>query len=392
MTLENSDLINGPGDLSNGVYGVPTTYEEAKLIYVPVPWEATTSYGGGTRLGPDAILEASIQLDLFDWDVLDPWKAGMYWWDAPKQMEHWNQAAHAHKVAGDVKEVNALSMRLNQEVEDRVSKILQDGKIPALVGGDHSTPMGAYTAVSKHFSSFGILHIDAHSDTRDAYQGYTDSHASIMRNALERVPALKKLTQVAIRDFCDEEMEYVGAQGKRVNVFWDVDLQRSKVAGTPFSMTCKTIIATLPKDIWISIDIDGLDPRYCPHTGTPVPGGLEYAELQYLLTEVAKSGRRVIGFDLVEVAPNTDASSEWNQAAREWDANVGMRLLYKLSALTLASQGICRFRASSLDSKKTGRSLMGRGRKNKTQKMKQRVGQAAKKARAKKKKSAAKKK
>lgn len=392
MKKTESGLINGPGDLENGVYGVPSSYEEAKLIYVPVPWEATTSYGGGTRLGPEAILGASIQLDLFDWDVIDPWKEGMFWWDADPEIEHWNKEARIQKEADHVHEVNALSRKLNANVESRISKILADGKIPALVGGDHSTPMGAYSAVGKRYASFGILHIDAHSDTRDAYQGFTDSHASIMRNALERVPELTTLTQVAIRDFCDEEMQYVTGQPNRVNVFWDRDLQSSRILGIPFAETCKKIIATLPQNVWVSIDIDGLDPRYCPHTGTPVPGGLEYAELVHLVTELARSGRNILGFDLVEVAPNTDVSSEWDQAAREWDANVGMRLLYKLSALSLASQGICRFRSSSLDLTKTGRSLMGRGRKNKTQKMKQRAGQAAKKARAKKKKSAAKKK
>src|SRR5262249_21683624 len=156
--------------------------------------------------------------------------------------------------------------------------------------------------------------------------------ASIMHNALERIPQIKKLVQVGIRDVCEQEVEYCEQQGDRVSVYFDRDLARSKFEGTSWSKVAEDIVSRLPREVWVSFDIDGLDPRYCPNTGTPVPGGLEFSEAVHLVREVVRSGRKIIGFDLNEVAPCAGGEDEW-------DANVGARMLYKLSALTLASLG-----------------------------------------------------
>jgi agmatinase len=228
--------------------------------------------------------------------------------------------------------VNELSEKLNQYVYQETKKILDSGKIAAVVGGDHSVPFGALQAVAEKYPSFGVLHFDAHSDTRDAYEGFQWSHASIMRNVLDRIPAVKKLVQVGIRDVCEEEIQYTKAQGDRMSVFFDRDLARRRFQGTNWATTALEIVDQLPQEVWVSFDIDGLDPRFCPNTGTPVAGGLDFQEANFILNVLAKSGRKIIGFDLNEVAPDPKGESEW-------DANVGARMLYKMSAWTLASLG-----------------------------------------------------
>jgi len=316
----------------SGIFGLETNYKQSALILLPVPWEATTSYGGGTAQGPKAILHASHQVDLFDLEAGRSYEAGIFLLDESKEVHKWNKEAKLLvKKNQKTRRVNALSSQLNSYVKTKTLKIIGDGKIPALIGGDHSTPFGAIEAVAQSHPSFGILHFDAHSDTRVAYQGYTHSHASIMYNVLENIPQVKKLVQVGIRDFCEEEYNYVHSLKNRVSVFFDADYQKQMFTGTPWAHITKEIIAQLPDQIWISFDIDGLDPRFCPHTGTPVPGGLDFQQAVYVIAQVARSGKKIIGFDLNEVAPSSEKSDEW-------DANVGARLLYKLCAWTLVSQ------------------------------------------------------
>lgn len=349
-------------DPNAGIFGLPHTYEESQLIYLPIPWEATTSYGGGTVFGPQAIIDASPQMDIYDLDVKDPYLCGLH--ALPLSAEVLRDNAKAKQLAQGIKDaygevagnellegnlsaVNSLSQKLNAYVFKEVSKILDAGKIPALIGGDHSTPFGAFQAVAKKFGEFGILHFDAHSDTRSAYMGFLHSHASIMHNAATQIPEISKFVQVGIRDFCDDEIKFTKSQGKRFEIYFDQQISEQKLCGKSFLTIAESFLKSLPQQVWVSFDIDGLDPRFCPHTGTPVPGGLEYAEAIFILKLLAKSGRKIIGFDLNEVAPPLDTHGNpvaVNQAADEWDANVGMRLLYKLSALTLASQGRAQWR------------------------------------------------
>jgi agmatinase len=330
----------------SGVFGLPYSYEEAKLVYLPVPWEATTSYGAGTSKGPAAILAASYQVDLFDREVYRPYEAGFFMLPESKKISALNKTAKAAaqtviKAGGHignnprlkkaVADVNKISVQVNAEVRAAAEKILGDGKIVGLVGGDHASPLGAIQAqAAREKKDFGILHIDAHSDTRDAYEGFQYSHASIMRNVIEETPNVKKLVQVGIRDFCEEEYDYIRSSKGRIETYFDIDIAKRKADGATWLKLCREIVKKLPKRVWISFDIDGLDPRLCPGTGTPVPGGLDFYEAVLLIGEVARSGRTIVGFDLNEVAPGET----------EWDANVGARLLYKLSAWTLASQGL----------------------------------------------------
>lgn len=331
---------NAAASAATGIFGLPFTEAEAALVCIPVPWEVTTSFGGGTSRGPVAIREASCQVDLFDPDVPHSWAPGIFMQDMPADILLLNgqarkeaQAVMAGMRGQDALDrVNQAGERLNQHVYRETARLLAQKKIPAIVGGDHSVPFGAFQAIGEVYPSFGILHVDAHSDTRRAYGGFVWSHASIMYNALEQIPALQKMVQVGIRDLCEEEYDYTfRTQKDRVQVYFDASLSQQKLEGGLWSVMAREMIADLPGDVWISFDIDGLDPQFCPHTGTPVPGGLTFSEAIYLIRLLAQSGRRIVGFDLNEVVPDPD---------RAWDENVGARLLYKMATWTFASQGL----------------------------------------------------
>lgn len=342
---------NAPAALDSGIYGLPFSESDARVVLIPVPWEVTTSYGGGTAGGPMAILEASRQVDLFDLDVEKPYESGIFMLPEDKRIVAWNEEGRSlartiidaggvvdsPEAEAALAQVNELSHKLNALVFAETERLLQAGKIVGVVGGDHSVPFGAIEALAKHTpGGIGVLHFDAHSDTRNAYEGFAFSHASIMHNVLERVPGVKKLVQVGIRDVCEEEMEYVAQQGDRVSVFLDRTISRRKMLGESFASITRDIVNALPNEVWVSFDIDGLDPRFCPHTGTPVPGGIDFAEAVFILGEVVRAGKTIVGFDLNEVAPGPEGD--------EWDGNVGARLLYKLIGLTLASQGKAKLR------------------------------------------------
>ena len=340
--------VNAKADSSNGIYGLPFKEKEAKVVYLPIPWDVTTSYQAGTSKGPDAILKASEQIDFFDLDYVNAYEAGLFMRKANAKIAKLNKegrllakkiidsddesVAKSKTLQATLKKVNEISDKLNQEVYNDTKKLLAEGKMSVVVGGDHSTPFGAIKAYAEKFPGMGVLHFDAHSDTRIAYMGFENSHASIMYNVMEKTK-VAKLVQVGIRDFCEQEFEYT-RDNKKVDVYFDQQLANRKMSGETYEKIAKEIVSKLPKQVYISVDIDGLDPRFCPNTGTPVPGGLEYHEMVYIINEVVKSKRTIVGFDLVEVAPSPKNKED------EWDANVGMRLLYKMTSQALASQGI----------------------------------------------------
>lgn len=219
-----------------------------------------------------------------------------------------------------LRDINEGSLFLNDWVYTQTKELLEKGKLVGLLGGDHSTPLGFFKAIAEKFPEFGILQIDAHMDLRKAYEGFNYSHASIMYNALEEIPQLKKLVQVGIRDYCEEELDYMKASHKRAVAFFDRDIKERQYEGDTWKKIVDEIVEELPHNVFISFDIDGLNPKLCPHTGTPVQGGFEADQVFYLFKKVAASGRRIIGFDLNEVGVSHD----------DWDANVGARVLYKL--------------------------------------------------------------
>jgi agmatinase len=313
-----------------------------------VPWEVTVSYNAGTAAGPAAIYEASKQVDLFDPDVKDAWKLGLAMLDLPEDLldlntrmrvkaESYIEALEDGKDASTDKhfadllaEINQACEKMNDWVYEQSQQILSQNKLPGLIGGDHSTPLGLMRALATKYSEFGILHFDAHADLRDAYEGFQYSHASIMFNALN-ISNLSKLIQVGIRDYCEQEFDLVKNSGGRVVSHYDRDLKTRQFEGESWKDISDSIVAQLPQHVYVSFDVDGLDPKLCPNTGTPVPGGLEFEQTVYVVKRLVQSGKTIIGFDVNEVAPGEDS---------EWDANVGARLVYRLANLAALSRGL----------------------------------------------------
>jgi agmatinase len=350
------DAAARPG---SGIFGLPCSRDQARVILLPVPFDATTSYGGGAAAGPAAILQASAQVDLHDTQFGPVYERGIFMEDEPHSIRALSRRCRdlalpiirrggpadspdrdeAHALAT----VNAAGEQVNQFVHDRVAAILREGKLPGLVGGDHSTPFGAILACAEHTAretereggGLGVLHIDAHMDLREAFEGFTWSHASIMHNVLARIPQVTRLVQVGLRDVGRAEVALARSMPGRVFPQFDLDWARDLEDGHRFTDLCRRAVEPLPALVYVSFDIDGLDPSLCPHTGTPVPGGLSFNQACLLLQALRDSGRRVVGFDLVEVAPaSRDAPSPPGEPpAPEWDANVGARILYKLCGL-----------------------------------------------------------
>lgn len=343
---------NAKASSSAGIYGLPFKEKEAKVVFLPIPWDVTTSYQAGTSTGPGAILKASEQIDFFDLDYVDAYQAGLFMRKESSAIKKLNTAGRllAKKIIdadegfleknktlqSALKKVNELCEKLNDEVYKETKALLAQNKISVVVGGDHATPFGAIKAYAEKHPGMGILHFDAHSDTRIGYMGFVNSHASIMYNVMEKIPGVKKLVQVGIRDFCEQEYDYTSGN-KKVEVYFDQQLSERKLSGESFQKIAREIVSKLPEKVYISFDIDGLDPRFCPNTGTPVPGGLDFPEVIYIINELVRAKKTIVGFDLVEVAPHPKKTDEW-------DANVGMRLLYKMTSATLASQGAIKVR------------------------------------------------
>lgn len=329
----------GAGD---GIYGLPHTPEEARVVLVPVPWDATCSYGSGAAAGPAAIRRASLQVDLLDRETGRPYEAGIAMLPLPEAIAEANRKARALaepviRAGGPdgspdldraVEAVNALGAEMNAWVEATARTWLERGKLVGVVGGDHSVPFGYLRALAERHPGLGILHLDAHADLRTAYEGFTWSHASIMANVLREIPGVARLVQVGIRDYGPEEEARIVENPERVRTFFDPDLKHRLYAGDPWLELAREMVGALPQTVTLSFDIDGLDPVLCPGTGTPVPGGLSFTEATALLRVLVESGRRIVGLDLCEVAPEAGGRSEW-------DGNVGARLLYKMLGFAL---------------------------------------------------------
>jgi agmatinase len=333
---------NGPG-INGNLFGLPFTPENAELVVIPVPWEVTVSYHTGAAKGPKAILKASSQIDLGSRDIPEAWKLGISMTSMPQKLHdestRLRQLSAKHilvlesgkKVTEDdpvLVKINEACENLNIYIKSICRKFLKKGKMVALLGGDHSISLGFIRALTHHHDRFGILQIDAHADLRKAYEGFTYSHASIMYNAL-KLSSVERLVQVGIRDYCDEEISLIGKSAGRIKTFFDQDIKSSLYAGKTWDYICDLIVKELPPSVYISFDIDGLDPKLCPNTGTPVAGGLEFDQAIYLIKKIVSAGKRIIGFDLVEVAPGQN----------DWDASVGARLLYQLCNWMAVSTG-----------------------------------------------------
>jgi agmatinase len=332
---------DAPAIAGSGIYGLPFAPRDSRVVIVPVPFEATTSYGGGTSEGPAAVLEASRQVDLFDHETGRPYAVGISMLDIPRNVARWNREAKAlaatviekggpvdKKTRAAADRVNQYGEQMNEWVYAQTRALLDQDKMPVILGGDHSVPFGAIRAYAETFPGLGILHLDAHADLRDTYEGFTWSHASIFNNVMRKIDGIGRLVQVGVRDLGESERQMIEAFEGRIVTFFDADLARRKDDGIAFSRICDDIVAALPDDVYLSWDIDGLDPTLCPGTGTPVPGGLSWNDAIALLRAIKRSRKRIVGLDLCEISPGET----------EWDANVGARLLYKMIGFALLTQ------------------------------------------------------
>jgi len=276
-----------------GLPAETAAYDKARVVVLPVPFEATTSYGTGTRGGPDAILAASRQVETFDADL------GCDLADAP---------IHTHpSVAPALASPDAMTDRLAAVA----GRLYADGKWVLALGGEHSITLGLVRAAAKKHGRLSVLQIDAHLDLRDAWEGTPYSHACVMRRIVEDG---HRTVHVGIRSACHQEIQFAEAHG--LPIFW-----ASKFVGSDALLEAAD---ALEDPVYISVDVDGLDPGVIRTTGTPEPGGLGWWETMRLL-ECVFSKHRVVGADVVELSALGDAASDFAAA----------RLAARLAALAL---------------------------------------------------------
>jgi agmatinase len=337
---------NAASNPNNNIFGLPFTEEDARLVILPVPWEVTVSYNAGTARAADHIFKASMHVDLFDPDTKDAWRQGFFMRPPDKKIllksDYLRKEAELYIdyishgeileknlfMCKSLREINEGGNYLNKWVYEQTTQLLNRNKLVALLGGDHSIVLGYFRALAELHGDFGVLQIDAHCDLRKGYELFTYSHASVMYNALKEIPSLTHLVQIGARDYCQEEWLYIQENKDRVTTYFDKDIKERQYEGETWKQITDEIVKKLPQKVLVSFDVDGLDPKLCPNTGTPVQGGFETEQIFYLLKKIVQSGRQFIGFDLVEIGVGDN---------NEWDANVGAHILWRLANMLVAS-------------------------------------------------------
>jgi len=242
------------------------SFEKAKVAVLPVPYDSTTSYRGGTREGPHAIISASRNMELYDLECsCDISKVGICTLD-------------------ELEPSMASPERTIARVEDAVGSIIEKNKFPVMFGGEHSLTLGAVRALLKKYPKLSVLHIDAHADMRDDYEDTKFNHACAMRRVRELCPAVS----VGVRSISEEEIEFVKKAKPRI--FY----------GRSFD--AREVLKGLGNEVYVTLDLDAFDPSIMPAVGTPEPDGLLFDEVSTLVREVAAK-RQVVGFDVMELAP-----------------------------------------------------------------------------------------
>lgn len=253
-------------------------FERAHFVIASVPVEGTVSYGAGTANGPQALLAASQQVELFDVDEqTEPYRAGIATLPIPPAI---SSAAEGVRIAGEA-----------------TKKILENGKIPVILGGEHSLTVGALREIAKVHGDFSILHFDAHGDLRDTYHGDTYSHASALRRCIE-LPEVQELVQVGIRNVSNDpsdgnEFDFMQDNKDRIAIYYAKDMPRWDI---------DAMVNQLSERVFITFDVDAFDSSVMPATGTPEPGGLDWYTTIEILKRVS-SRKSIIGMDFVEFAP-----------------------------------------------------------------------------------------
>ena len=285
---------------------IKSTYEASRVVILPIPYEATTTYRKGCENGPDALLEASVQLEYYD-DELD-------------RETCWDARIYTHSSIADTRnEQSVSSEQMLSVTRDTVSQLIQDDKFVIALGGEHSITTGIVDAYRLASSEpFTVIQIDAHGDMRHEYEGSIHNHACVMRRILDMgLPTLP----IAIRAVCKEEADLI--KEKSLSVIW-----AREIAKDPDWI--EKAIARIPTNrVFITIDLDGIDPALIPGVGTPEPGGLNWYALTTFLRRVFET-HQVIGCDVMELAPLGDSVVSQFTAAK---------LVYKLIGYQVTTKG-----------------------------------------------------
>ena len=315
---------NDSSEISSGIFGLPFELEDASLVIVPVPWDFMCSQGTGTASAPVHIFTQSRFVELHDLKLGNIYERGIAMAETMPEIVALVEDARS-RLATDklsAEQLDTFSQQLTGFVQQEITHHLDCGRTTGLLGGDHSVSFGSIAAHHQRYPDMGILQIDAHADLRPSLDGMAWSHASIMWHVMEALQPVS-LTQVGLRGICSVERNYQQSSD-RITAFTDYDIQRHLANSRSWISLCDDIIQSLPSDIYLSLDIDGLEHSCCPHTGTPVPGGLSFSQVMTLLFRIKESGRRIRGFDLVEVGGHAQ------------DALIAAHLLYPLCGLAKA--------------------------------------------------------
>lgn len=249
------------------------TLKNSKVVIVPFGYEATTTYKTGTKDGPDAIISASKQVELYDCELeCEPYEAGI---------------ATIAQLEMDRKDY----YKPIKQLKSQTAKLIKMGKFPIILGGEHSLSFGPIAAFAQAYPDLVVLHIDAHADLRDEFEGTIYSHAAVMRRVIDVAP----LVQLFIRNISKDEAEFVKTTD-RTKIFYDHDYRAKKWG------VSDVIKALGNRPVYLSIDVDGFSPEVIPATGTPEPGGASWHDVLDILREVFKT-KNVVGADIVELAP-----------------------------------------------------------------------------------------
>jgi agmatinase len=267
--------------------------EESSYFHViPVPYDATSTYGVGSRNGPRAIIDASANLETYDLELdMEPARAGVF------------THPELQISVGD-------PLRMIERIEEEVAGVLDRGRFPIVLGGEHTVSLGPIRALAGD-AEFTVVSLDAHADLRDTYQGSPYSHACFLRRALESA----NCWAIGVRSISREEIDF--AREADLPIFY----AHSLAGGAEVDLS------SLPERIYLSIDIDVLDPSVMPSTGTPEPGGLSWYDVNAILRSVV-TGRQVVGFDLVELCP---------QPGNHGPDFTAAKLVYRMMGLVLRS-------------------------------------------------------
>jgi agmatinase len=293
------------------IYERQVTWEKADLYLLGIPWEGGISFRSGTAHAPRLIQAVSTHIDHYSPDCEALENAQIY-------LEHLPLEALPPAEDRDA----LYEAQVLHPVMDWVREVLRTGKPFGVIGGDHSVPIGVHRVLSQERPGYALLHLDAHADLRPSYQGMRYSHATVLYHASQE-RGINRLLAVGVRDWDRSEVEYARLHYPRIQVYEMRRLFRTLYQGRPWSEVCSEIVSLLPENVYISLDVDVLEVGYVPNTGTPVPGGLNYEQLSFLLDSIVRSGRKIIGFDLCETG------------GAEIDAIVSAHLLYRLCGLVL---------------------------------------------------------